>query len=257
MLEREAGSMKTWHVLTVGGLLGVASLLFAPLERLIPIQASVPIQASALELRALAIIQPTLLTLLAGFLGGVLAPKVGLKAPLIDALSTGGNFRYVLRGQLPAALWSALAASAFVAIYGLEIAPELSKGSTFPGFEPPLVTKILYGGITEEVLTRWGLLSALVWSLWRLAGRPVVVPVAFYWTAVVISAFLFASGHLPLLFAIVRQPPAWIVATVVVANVGPGLLFGWLFWRRGIEAAAIAHGLTHVFASAVILVIEA
>jgi membrane protease YdiL (CAAX protease family) len=30
------------------------------------------------------------------------------------------------------------------------------------------------------------------------------------------------------------------------ANTSFGLLFGWLFWRRGLESAMVAHGLTHL-----------
>jgi membrane protease YdiL (CAAX protease family) len=35
---------------------------------------------------------------------------------------------------------------------------------------------------------------------------------------------------------------------VVAANALPGLAFGWLYWRQGLEAAILAHALAHVFA---------
>ncbi len=34
-------------------------------------------------------------------------------------------------------------------------------------FAIPIVARVLYGGITEELLLRWGLMTALVWSAWR------------------------------------------------------------------------------------------
>jgi membrane protease YdiL (CAAX protease family) len=72
-------------------------------------------------------------------------------------------------------------------------------------FEVPLVTRLLYGGITEELLTRWGLMAFFAWLLWRIVGKGQVQPVML-WTAIVIAAALFAVGHLPFLFAITVHP---------------------------------------------------
>ena len=36
------------------------------------------------------------------------------------------------------------------------------------------------------------------------------------------------------------------MAFVVVANTAFGVLFGWLFWRYGLEAAMIAHAMAHL-----------
>lgn len=77
------------------------------------------------------------------------------------------------------------------------------------------------------------------------------MPAGFYWIAIALAALLFAAGHIPLLLAISQQPPAWLVGTVIIGNAGPGILFGWLFWKRGLEAAIIAHGLAHILATLV------
>lgn len=37
-----------------------------------------------------------------------------------------------------------------------------------------------------------------------------------------------------------------VVAFVIGANTAFGLLFGYLFWRHGLESAMIAHALAHV-----------
>jgi len=36
------------------------------------------------------------------------------------------------------------------------------------------------------------------------------------------------------------------VLFVIVANTAFGVLFGYLYWRYGLEAAMIAHGTAHV-----------
>ena len=35
-------------------------------------------------------------------------------------------------------------------------------------------------------------------------------------------------------------------AIAVALNVGAGLVYGWLFWRRGLEASMASHASTHL-----------
>ena len=52
--------------------------------------------------------------------------------------------------------------------------------------------RVMFGGIAEEVITRWGLMSLLVWlgALWLGNQDAGVV-----WAAIVISGLLFGLGH--------------------------------------------------------------
>lgn len=106
---------------------------------------------------------------------------------------------------------------------------------------------MLYGGITEELLLRWGLMTALVWLAWRfLKHRRGAVRSACVWLAIAASAFIFGLGHLPLASAMVGALDANVVAFVIGANTAFGMLFGYLFWRYGLESAMIAHASAHV-----------
>ncbi|MCZ7466909.1 CPBP family intramembrane glutamic endopeptidase [Rhizobium rhizogenes] len=179
--------------------------------------------------------------------GQALAAKVGLGTPLIDALLRGNNHRIVLQRQLPAALLTGLAVGLLMIAYARVILPSVTDAATIAkmtAFPVPLITRILYGGITEELLTRWGLMSFFAWALWRLGGKGKIRP-AILWSAIVLAAALFAAGHLPLLFAIAAQPQPSLIVTILLANLVPGLLFGWLFWRRGLEAAMFSHAFAH------------
>ena len=111
-------------------------------------------------------------------------------------------------------------------------------------FDIPLATRLLYGGVTEELLTRWGMMSFFAWILWRSTGGG-QVRAFIMWAAIVIAAALFAAGHLPFLFTIAAQPRPALVLAVLTGNFIPGLIFGWLFWRRGLEAAILSHGFAH------------
>lgn len=240
--------MRTWHYLLIAGLLGVASLALAPFERLVTAPIATPL------LRILLLIQPAILTIVAVALGTLLAPKTGLAAPLIDAWRSGGAWRAVLDRQLLAASGVAAATALVLLGYAVWVQPRLveqlpAEAAALASFQPPLLTKLLYGGITEELLTRWGLVSLFAWGLWRLNGRPAALAPHFFWLAIAAAALLFALGHLPLLFAMGVSPRGWMIAAIIVGNAVPGLAFGWLFWRRGIEAAMMAHALAHLLST--------
>ena len=49
-----------------------------------------------------------------------------------------------------------------------------------------------------------------------------------------------ATGHLPAIAALTPLTPIVILRTVGL-NALLGLAFGWLFWRRGLEHAMVAH----------------
>lgn len=230
------------------GLLGISSFLLFPLEQIV----DAPLSPAALRL--LALVQPTILMLAMVLLGSLLAPKVRLDAPLVRGWIEKRPLRPILEAQIPAAVVGGLVAA--LAILGFEIilkthlAAPGGAGSALAGLQAPLLTKLLYGGIVEELIARWGLMSFFVWLLSR-AARGGGVPDWCYWGGNLVAALLFAAGHLPMLFALVADPPLWLVAAVMVGNTIPGLAFGWLFWKRGLEAAMIAHMLGHLLATGV------
>jgi hypothetical protein len=171
---------------------------------------------------------------------------VGLGAPLIETILARGDVLSVFLVAAPIALLAGAFLAIVLVLYELGLAPKLPKPRLAAKLgEPPLATRLLYGGIVEELIARWGLVSLFVWIAWRLGQRPAPVPDAYYWVAVSTSAVLFAAGHLPLLFAAAGRPPVSLVAIAMAANGMGGLIFGWLFWRKGIEAAMIAHAVAH------------
>lgn len=239
--------MRRWQVLTVGGLLGVASLWLVPFEVLVP---EIDFTAS---LRLLSLIQPSVLTVMAVLVGHFLAPKIGLGAPVVDAALTEGSVTTALRRIFPPAFLAGVASALILIAHAVYVVPEIGRASSLGArlstFEMPLLTKLLYGGITEELLTRWGLMSLFAWLGWRLVGRPERPSNGIFWFAIVGSALIFALGHLPLLMVISPNPQSWLVAAVLLGNTIPGVFFGWLFWRKGIEAAMLAHMLAHLIST--------
>lgn len=95
-----------------------------------------------------------------------------------------------------------------------------------------------YGGIAEELQLRLFLMTLLVWLFSRFGRRP-AGPTA-YWIAIVIAAVLFGVGHLPAAAKVWGLDGIVILRTVAL-NAIAGLAFGWLYWKRGIEMAMLAH----------------
>lgn len=225
------------------GLLGILSLLFQPLP--LPDDLELPFSDSVIGL--LVLIQPTILLLVAVLVGVNTAPRVGLHAPAIEAAVRGESPLPALRGQLVPALLVGAVASVVLALYGWYQTVTLPEAAA-AGAETNLLVRVLYGGITEELLLRWGMMSFLIWLGWRIvqrregAARPAIV-----WAGNIVAALLFGLGHLPAAFMSGLTGPVWIVL-VVGLNALLGVLFGWLFWRKGLEATIIAHAFTHVVA---------
>jgi membrane protease YdiL (CAAX protease family) len=114
-------------------------------------------------------------------------------------------------------------------------------------FDIPIVARVLYGGFTEELLLRWGLMTALVWLAWRfLQQRHGAVRAGFVWLAIAVSALVFAAGHLPAASVLLGAMDVSVVAFVISVNSAFGLLFGYLYWRHGLESAMIAHAMAHL-----------
>jgi membrane protease YdiL (CAAX protease family) len=76
------------------------------------------------------------------------------------------------------------------------------------------------------------------------------------WAAIAVSALLFGTGHLGAAGALVPLTFAVIVRTVLL-NALAGVVFGYLFWRRSLEAAMVAHASAHVAMTLLSLVVAA
>lgn len=238
------------------GMGGVAALALQVLPGLLtrrPLPANVPLGLAV----AGASLQSALLLLVAVVAGVLLARRVGLGAPAIEAALTGAPAWPVLRRQLPAAVIGGLLCGALLAGAAVLAPPALAGAGA--GIVLPLASRLLYGGITEEVLLRWGVMTVLLWLPWWLRGRggqPDLPPGrTATMVAVLASALLFGALHLPAAAAMGVPLTAPVLLYILVGNAVPGSVFGWLYWRHGLEAACMAHALTHAMALLVAYVV--
>jgi membrane protease YdiL (CAAX protease family) len=245
---------KLFAILWIAGWMGVLSFLLVDLSAFLaalPVTAGKPMPFPPLVVKLLSVIQSTIFLSVAVFLGRELAPKVGLSSPVAEAVAKGGAFSSVLKPQIAPGLIGGLAGGIAIVASWVLARPFLPPAFVARAEEfnklLPFLTRLLYGGITEELLIRWGLMTFFVWIAWRLLQKGQGRPQAVYFVcAIVLSSLLFGLGHLPLAFAIMGHLTASIIFYVVIANSVFGLIAGYLYWKKGLESAIIAHMMAHV-----------
>ena len=202
--------------------------------------ANVPVQL----LVAGQLLQSAIWMLLTVGIGLLLATKTGLGAPLLRGYLAGEQVGAKFRAHiLPSALLALFATVAVISLDRLFFLPRLpgfsSAISQISGWKGILTS--LYGGITEEILTRLFFVTLLAWilSLFSHTDDKKPSPIAM-WMAIVSSAVMFGLGHLP---ATLASTPfsVTVLAREVLLNGIYGTIFGYLYWKRGLESAMMTH----------------
>lgn len=240
--------MTRWRLgllLWLAGMAGVASFAWLPLP---PALATATPGVPLWVVQVVGLAQSGLLLALAVALGTRLAPAVHLAAPVFASLLARRGVWRALRPQLVPALVGALLGGLVLLLFR-QRAPSAIHSAVASGFDPSLLVRVLYGGITEELLLRWGAMTTLLWLVSRGARRRGERPGRLAaGSAILGSALLFGLGHLPTIVAYGGALTVEVVVWTLTGNVLFGIVTGVLFRRRGLEAAMLAHGLAHVVA---------
>jgi hypothetical protein len=194
-------------------------------------------------------IQNLVAVLIAAAVGTALAEEIGLGAPLLSAVIDGEPVWPALRSILvPTLVAGNLGALVFLAVYYLVVRPRLEPAAlelveTLRVASGGLAN-VLYGGIVEEIIARWGLMTLLAWLGARLVGDPTTLVM---WSSNLLAGLLYGLAHLPVLFLSDVEKSRFLLMSTVGLNLWASLVFGWLFWQYGLEAASGAHMLLHLF----------
>ncbi|NOK57856.1 MAG: CPBP family intramembrane metalloprotease [Chloroflexi bacterium AL-W] len=222
------------------GLIGTAGIVPVLSRQLATLPTNLPLSPPALI--AVALAQTAVLVAVATALGAALAPRLGLRSHLAERGVGGPHVLPALAGEAPLAVDLALRPlmpQEFLAAVQASVQASSSGLAT-------LISGLLYGGIAEELLLRWGVMSLFAWVGWRIGQRGVGQPTTVVvWLAILGAALLFGLGHLPAAAALAPLTPAFVLRTVLLNSIF-GIVAGWLFWRRSLEAAILAHMTVHV-----------
>lgn len=240
----QAVTLKKSLLLWTIGIIGVLSLLMTPFPiSIFPKEIQHKINPNTIQY--LMLINPLMLITIATIIGHFSARSVGLKTPILDTIFQKERLSSkILNDILKYAVAGGIISGITIVILSLLCSPLLPKELTDleKQFQPHFLTRFLYGGVTEEIIVRWGILSLIILVLKSIFknNNPL-----FWWISILISSVLFGLGHLPITFMLVKNVTPFLIFFIVVSNSIFGIIAGWLFWKKGLEASIIAHIVAH------------
>lgn len=184
----------------------------------------------------------SIFTLVTAGPGLYLGRKIGLGVPRLDAILTR-----------QAGAWRDLIADVKIAfptgiVLGLLLVGLRYVLSDYlPSELPEFGFRGFWGGalisasaaIGEEVWFRLGMMTILVWLASKIFNQESPSP-TIIWSILVMVSFVFGMAHFPHLASQDAANPAAMFGTLS-GNVAVSIFYGWLFWKRGLLAAMIAH----------------
>lgn len=182
-----------------------------------------------------------------GVLYGVLLAAIGLI--LSGKVGLWKAFRFDKNAVAPTAIITILAALCLFPgdklIFGSFSSWVREQYTVKPGL-PKILAGLLAGGVIEEVMLRLFFLSLMAFVFSKLfCKNGKEIPVGVFAAANLISALVFAAGHLPGTVAMTALTPLLLLRCFLF-NGGLGLCFGYLYRKYGIGYAMIAHGGAHL-----------
>lgn len=243
-----SGSNKTKYlVLFLLGFVGILSSasLIPQLTSLSP----EPLPMSVFWVQVVSVIQSSLLLLMMVLVGAIFAKRVNLSTPIIDRLCGVSDNLPKLSNTLILATFAGILGGFCLLVFFYLMTDFLPMDFLQAGesFIPPWYTRLLYGGITEEILVRWGLMSFFTWGSYRIFQKKASQISAYnYVIGILLSALLFGLGHLPVALMLAESPTIFLYIYIIVGNAIFGCIAGWLFYKRGLECAILAHMVAHL-----------
>ena len=178
--------------------------------------------------------------LVLGALGIVIAKKIGLWC---DSFAL--KFKPLAIATLVLIIGGILFIGVDVFFFG-KLIPEVAESYLVKPTPQTILGSIILGGVVEEVMLRLFMMSLIAFVLLAIfrncddGGKTAILVIAN-----VLSALLFAAGHLPMTSVLMGITPVILIRCFLL-NGGFGLAFGWLYRKYGIQYAMIAHGGIHL-----------
>lgn len=226
------------------GLLGVASILTMDLP--LPTEAEVILKEnfSDWQIQLLLLINPSLMLLAGVTVGTLLYQESRLSLPILETI-VGYQSKPDLKGIMRYGIAGGLLSGLLITVIRWGFIPFLPKEflALSESIQPGIAVRLLYGGLTEEIMMRFGLMTLVVWLSYKISrnrGNQI------YWIGILVAAFIFAIAHFPIAYQAVEQPSLALLSYILLGNTLGGIIFGWLYWKKGLEAAFIGHMMAHL-----------
>ncbi|WP_281885312.1 type II CAAX prenyl endopeptidase Rce1 family protein [Paenibacillus sp. YYML68] len=202
---------------------------------------------SRTTLLTITFVQTLLITSASAASGAYFTPKVGLMDEFLLALSNGHWLPEQLYLQLGIGIAAGLPCGlVWVAVYygyvRKRLDPATVRISESQRLQMGLWTRVASGGMTEEIIFRWGFLSLTMWALSFVTDS---ITTAF-WFGLFITGVLFGLAHIPGNVETGATASPLLIATSVLGNLWVTLFCGYGLLKFGLLTAITIHALFHV-----------
>ncbi|MDH3415905.1 MAG: CPBP family intramembrane metalloprotease [Gammaproteobacteria bacterium] len=227
------------------GLLGVLSLLLSNFQNVIELPQEITSQYNSTQIKLLLLINPLVLLFISVLVGNLFFRKVGLEVPILSSKFNRQRIQPLIRDFLKVGVLSGMVLGVIIIlIAGVSEKVTGSNVVNSPlSSDLNLITRLMYGGVTEEIIMRFGVMTFLVWIIVKISKSKSNL---VFVSAILISSLLFALGHLPIVYSTAEVVSFGLVAYVLIGNSVGGLVYGYLYWKKGLECSMISHMSTHI-----------
>lgn len=233
---------KLWFLIFFLGFLWILSILAVDfhLEKIIPAEKLAWFEKWQISL--LLMINPTILLIIATTVWVVLYDKIKLKLPIFEKILGKNEIKISWKNSIFIGILAGIFAGLFIRFFGILMASHLPD-ALFTNNEMPIISRIFYWWIFEEILIRFGLMTLLAWIFYKIFKKK---NIWIFGSAIIISSIIFGVGHLPVMKLLVWDLTTIIIFYTIFGNFIPGLIFGFLYYKNGLESAMITHIVTHI-----------
>lgn len=244
-LDMKKSKLLLGTLLFIIGFIGILSILTMDLKLPEEIRVILEAKFTPSQIKLLTLVNPMIYLVIAVVVGTLLFDKVGLSIPLLEKW-VGRN--PIISFNLSSVQYGVLGGIiSGILLFGIAFFAKSFLVAEFEvlneGVQPTFLSRVFYGGFTEEILLRFGIMTLIVWLSSKLTKNLTALN---YWVGILLAAILFAIGHFPVVFSTIPEPSFGILSYVLIANTVGGIIFGWLYWKKGLESACIAHIVTHL-----------
>ena len=242
MKIKQVINWKVFAILFTGSIIGILGVIPYSLTLQEDILKQVPLPLPFLI--TISILQSIVLFFIVLFLGLFFAKKIGLGTPILERLIQKKAVLPEIKSTSIISISLGLLAGSliiigdylFISLSSFDLTNILQTPPPWQGF---LVS--FYGGINEEILLRLFFMSLLIWIFTKITKTNQKFPnKIIIWIAIIVTSVLFGLAHLPIIASLTKITPILIARAILLNGIG-GLIFGWLYWRKGLEASILSH----------------
>jgi membrane protease YdiL (CAAX protease family) len=222
-------------------------LITCVITSMLVIPYSLSLTSSEVEISAIlllfTVVQNLVLFSVTTFFGLFFSKRIGMGMPILQNVLEGRKQTKEIKSIIIPSICLGILAGILIVLLSIpfnKLIPELDILEVSVSFWKAFLASF-YGGIAEEILLRLFLVSFFVWITFKIKKTKDGHPTNFgIWVSIIVASVIFGLGHLPATAQITSLTGIVVIRAIVLNGIG-GIIFGWLYWKKGLESAMIAH----------------